>query len=279
MSTVRDADKISLLRAGSIVEQGSHSMLLSMKGAYTRLIEAQNVSGTIGDKKKVSNEEIDDAYGLVDISDKIHEELSNSPEEDAKEVPINSVISRAFKYNKSEAGYIVLGLIGAIMAGCSWPLSAIVLSKVTARLQIPNNEGDIRFFALMFFTIGCVALVGNILQLGCLGISGNKLTLKIRKEALRSILRQDMEFFDDRSNSVGALTSRLASEASLVKGITGDTLGVAAVAISTLGSGLIIAFIGCWRIALSILVVVPGVALAGVSFRDQISLASSVFIM
>lgn len=64
---------------------------------------------------------------------------------------------------------------------------------------------------------------------------------------------------------MGSLTSRLSSEATLVRGLTGDTLGTLAVAISTLGCGLLIAFIYCWRIAAVILALVPGVALAGVS--------------
>lgn len=264
---MRDADQISVLYEGKIVEEGSHSDLMSKNGTYKRLIEIQNVSGKVPDKNESPDSQnfVEDAP-LVDISEKIHDRKDEEEEEEKDDDNLNQqVLVRAFKYNKSEAVYIVLGLIGAAMAGSSWPLSAIVLSKVTARLPLPDNQSDIRFFALMFFVIGCVALVGNILQLGCLGISGNRLTRKIRKETFRSILRQDMSFFDSRENNSGSLTTMLASEAGLVRGVTGDTLGVIAVAISTLGSGLIIAFIGCWRIALSILVVVPGVAVAGVS--------------
>jgi ATP-binding cassette subfamily B multidrug efflux pump len=41
LSTIRDADRILVMDAGSIVEQGTHDELLKSKGAYARLYEAQ----------------------------------------------------------------------------------------------------------------------------------------------------------------------------------------------------------------------------------------------
>jgi ATP-binding cassette subfamily B protein len=41
LSTVRDADLILVMEAGSIVEQGSHEELLAAEGAYYRLYSAQ----------------------------------------------------------------------------------------------------------------------------------------------------------------------------------------------------------------------------------------------
>jgi ATP-binding cassette subfamily B protein len=41
LSTIRDADLILVMESGQIVEQGTHSELLSAGGAYSRLYEAQ----------------------------------------------------------------------------------------------------------------------------------------------------------------------------------------------------------------------------------------------
>ena len=41
----------------------------------------------------------------------------------------------------------------------------------------------------------------------------------MRNMAFAAMLRQDMGWFDDRQNQVGALTARLATDASLVRGV------------------------------------------------------------
>src|SRR5690606_23674340 len=41
LSTIRDADLILVMEGGAIIEQGSHSELLRVDGAYARLYEAQ----------------------------------------------------------------------------------------------------------------------------------------------------------------------------------------------------------------------------------------------
>ncbi len=67
--------------------------------------------------------------------------------------------------------------------------------------------------------------------MGCLGVSGEHLTHKMRTTAFEALLRNDMGFFGRSDNSIGALTARLASEASVVRGITGDTLWTATMAV------------------------------------------------
>ena len=54
----------------------------------------------------------------------------------------------------------------------------------------------------------------------------------------RAILRQEMGYFDDHKNSTGALTTRLATDASKVQGATGVRLGTAIQNILALGNFL-----------------------------------------
>ena len=44
LSTVRDADRIVVLDAGKIVEEGTHSELLLKAGAYKKLVEHQVIA-------------------------------------------------------------------------------------------------------------------------------------------------------------------------------------------------------------------------------------------
>jgi ATP-binding cassette subfamily C protein CydCD len=41
LSTIRSADLILVLRAGSVIESGTHDSLLALGGVYARLVEFQ----------------------------------------------------------------------------------------------------------------------------------------------------------------------------------------------------------------------------------------------
>ena len=65
------------------------------------------------------------------------------------------------------------------------------------------------------------------------------MTLRLRKRALSSILRQDISFFDDAQNNTGALCSQLASDAVRVQGCTGARLGIIIKNFSSLGENTV----------------------------------------
>ena len=51
-------------------------------------------------------------------------------------------------------------------------------------------------------------------------MAGEKLTKRIRLKTFRAMLRQEIGWFDDHRNATGALTTRLAVDASEVKGVS-----------------------------------------------------------
>lgn len=116
---------------------------------------------------------------------------------------------------------------------------------------------------LAFVGIGAGSFIGNFLQYTFLGISGEKLTRKLRRASFRAILRQDMSYFDRKENSMGALNTRLATESTLVRGVTGDTLGILSFAVSSILTGFIISYVSCWRVALVVTAVFPLMAVTG----------------
>lgn len=134
-----------------------------------------------------------------------------------------------------------------------------------------NNQDEIRKWSLFFVLIGGVAFVGYFLYLFAMGVSGERLTRRLRAMNFRAMLKQEMGFFDDTKNSVGILTTRLSMESTLVQGVTGGTLGAVTLVLSTISAGIIIAFLSCYRIALVVLVIFP---LMGVSEAMQIKAMS-----
>ena len=61
-----------------------------------------------------------------------------------------------------------------------------------------------------------------------LGAAGERLTKRLRLASFKAMLQQDIGWFDLKSNSTGVLSTRLASDAADVKGVSGWTWFVTA---------------------------------------------------
>eukprot|EP00178_Gracilaria_changii_P015844 TRINITY_DN444_c7_g1_i1.p1 TRINITY_DN444_c7_g1~~TRINITY_DN444_c7_g1_i1.p1 ORF type:complete len:1288 (-),score=283.32 TRINITY_DN444_c7_g1_i1:6972-10835(-) len=264
LSTVKNADVISVIDEGKVVEEGNHRDLLNIQGgAYRTLVEFQNVEG-----KKEKEEEEQSSSAVLQLGSEDPTKATSLSktrvEEEEAELPAvdRGVLLRALKMNAPEIPFILVGMIGAAIAGASFPAMSITFTEVIEVTLRENRVEDVTFWAWMFVLIGGLAFVGYFLQHSMLGISGERLTRKLRSQAFRSVLRQDIGFFDAKENSVGQLTTRLATEATLVKGVAGDALGGIAMVTSTLLTGFLIAFLSCWRVALVVTVIFPAMGLS-----------------
>lgn len=55
------------------------------------------------------------------------------------------------------------------------------------------------------------------------GFSGENLTKRLRSLCFKTILKQEIGYFDDQNNNVGKLCTRLAVEAAAVQGVSFTT--------------------------------------------------------
>ena len=101
----------------------------------------------------------------------------------------------------------------------------------------------ISFLCWMFFVIGCGVFIGALLMYYSFGICGQRLAYRLRIALYRNILFQEIGFFDLDANSSGALTTRLSSDASQVRGAVGDTLALLLQNGVCLAFGFLIAFV------------------------------------
>lgn len=60
-------------------------------------------------------------------------------------------------------------------------------------------------------------LIVNIFEYGLFGYAGGRLTERLRIQAYRAMLRQDMDFFDAPEHLPSLLTANLAHDVSLVQ--------------------------------------------------------------
>ena len=50
LSTIRNADKIIVLKRGEVIEEGTHEQLMANQGAYKQLVERQLMTEELAEK-------------------------------------------------------------------------------------------------------------------------------------------------------------------------------------------------------------------------------------
>ncbi|KAI9374167.1 P-loop containing nucleoside triphosphate hydrolase protein [Aspergillus egyptiacus] len=290
LSTIKSAHNIVVLVNGQIAEQGTHDELVDRGGAYRKLVEAQRINEEKEAAALDADEDVDTANLVKQEITKVKTATSGTDSYDDEEKPaidrtgthksISSAIlskrspEKAPKYslwelirfitsfNRPEILYMLIGLVFSVLAGGGQPTQAVLYAKAISTLALPESQygklrDDANFWSLMFFVVGIVQFITQSVTGAAFAVCSERLIRRARSMAFRSMLRQDIAFFDKEENSTGALTSFLSTETKHLSGISGVTLGTILMTTTTLGAAVIIALAIGWKLALVCISVVP----------------------
>jgi ATP-binding cassette subfamily B (MDR/TAP) protein 1 len=296
LSTIKTAHNIVVFVNGSIVEQGTHDDLTEHDGPYYKLVEAQRINeekdaDALDDSEDEDSAENMDKAHIARVksvasgnSTMLKEEaeafeadmrrldsrksvssvvLSKRPAEGGNhKYSLWTLIKFIASFNKEEWKYMLIGLCFSILAGGGQPTQAFLYAKAINALSYPKSEYDklrseANFWSLMFLVVGIVQFITFSVHGIAFAFSSERLIRKARSQAFRTMLRQDINFFDREENSTGALTSFLSTETKHLSGISGQTLGTILMTSTTLIAAIVISLSFGWKLALVCISVVP----------------------
>jgi ATP-binding cassette subfamily B (MDR/TAP) protein 1 len=250
LSTIRNADKIIVLDKGKVVEQGTHESLMQVKGHYFELVTTQ--IGDADDQKLFGrSDSIVRPHDLKDEDEEL-ETIAVLDEEETQVAPPVPIL-KIMIMNKPEYVYIIIGCVAALLTGFGMPVFAVLFGEILGVLSNPNEtyvRDEANIYSLYFLIAGIIIGTATFLQLYTYGVAGEILTERLRGLAFAAMVKQEVGWFDQKSNGTGTLCARLSGDAAAVQGATGQRIGTILQSLATLFLGVGLAMYYEWRLGL-----------------------------
>ncbi|KHJ97251.1 ABC transporter, ATP-binding protein [Oesophagostomum dentatum] len=122
-------------------------------------------------------------------------------------------------------------------------------------LNMDEFATNVLYYCGLYLYLGIILLVLGYFANAFLFTLCERRIHCIRKKYLRSVMRQDMAWFD--TQQIGALTTKMSSGMERIKDGIGDKMGVIFGAVGTFVSGIALGFYLSWKMTLVMLITVP----------------------
>ncbi|KAF7124732.1 hypothetical protein RHSIM_Rhsim12G0141000 [Rhododendron simsii] len=184
-------------------------------------------------------------------------------ESSTKTVPFYELFSFA---DSVDVALMVVGTIGAVGNGMGLPLMSVLLGEIINSFGQNQNNKDVVHVvskvAVKYVYLGLGVGLAAFLQVSCWMVTGERQATRIRSLYLKSIMRQDIAFFDKETNT-GEVVSRMSGDTLLIQDAMGEKVGKFIQLVSTFLGGFVIAFIKGWLLTLVLLSCIPLLVITG----------------
>ncbi|XP_065859877.1 ABC transporter B family member 11-like [Euphorbia lathyris] len=191
--------------------------------------------------------------------------------ENANTIPFFKLFSFA---DSTDILLMVIGTIGAIGNGVSMPLMSLLMGEMIN--SFGGNQDDDKMVeivskvSLKFVYLAVGAAAAAFLQVTCWMVTGERQAARIRGYYLKTILRQDVSFFDKETNT-GEVVGRMSGDTVLIQDAMGEKVGKFLQLMATCLGGFTIAFAKGWLMALVMLSAIPLLVIAGATVSILVS--------
>ncbi|CAF1372533.1 unnamed protein product [Adineta ricciae] len=234
LSTIQNASHIYVIGNGSVIEQGTHEMLMVKEGGrYREMVKMQQIeaknkdnNGKINTTKTKRNDEkeISEYCNLLDNG-----QTTDMNKKTSMPFTHRFIFLRLLSMNSPEWRTIFIGCVACLFNGATQSVFAILVTNIIKAFNdclYNERRRKVLSSSFVLLGLGVIVLFLRFFQYTAFAISGSKLTQRIRLKAFKCLLRQEITYFDQPENSSGAISTRLSTDASAIQQMTGSRLGV-----------------------------------------------------
>ncbi|WFD42163.1 ABC-type xenobiotic transporter [Malassezia psittaci] len=186
-------------------------------------------------------------------------------------------VGELFRYaTPVERLMMLLGILCAAGSGIAQPLMTVVFGNLTTKLlSLSSSRNAEEFFdhlnglrhtvdmdAIYLTAIGVGSWIVIYIYMATWVYTGETITLRIRENYLKAILRQDVAYFDDLG--AGEITTRIQSDIQLIQDGISDKIPLMVALLTTFIAGFIVAYIRNWRLALVMTAIIPCIVITAI---------------
>ncbi|GKT51747.1 leptomycin B resistance protein pmd1 [Colletotrichum spaethianum] len=287
LATIRNADNIVVMSKGKIIEQGKHDDLVALNGAYAKLVKAQDLSV---EKKDATDENTDDevtatvepVQSLVKYETAVDQRLASQMDvEDFNLHKHTGLIYTIWKLIRSSSEikvWYMLAFITCVLGAAVYPGQTLLLSKIMEVFSSSDMVDNGNFVSLMYFVVALGSLAVYFVMGWTTNVIGQTLSQNVRKGLLSGILKQDLRFFDRPENAVGALNSRIDSQAQAILELMGFNVALAFLSFINVIASSILSLAYSWKLGLvGVFAGMPPLLLSGYArIRIETSMDSNI---
>lgn len=290
LATAKDAHNIVVVQKGRVVEQGTHSDLISADGAYAGMVRLQNLEKiSLSDMSRegsINSISLVKEPGLVQTYDAEASDVALEKsavldkhtgilgdiqilEKIGKKPPRSSwsTARHTLSLIRPNMMLILVGMVASAVIGGSYSGEAILFGHTVGSFSPCKGAPSIRhsghLFGLLFFILALIEIFAFVASGSAFGWAADKILFRVRVLSLRSLLNKSIHWHNSEGRKPGTLISYITSDATALSGLTGTTIGLLFSTAVNLIAGIVISHIIAWKISIVLLATVPVLLFAG----------------
>ncbi|EAZ11523.1 hypothetical protein OsJ_01389 [Oryza sativa Japonica Group] len=173
---------------------------------------------------------------------------------------------------------MALGTLGAVANGAALPFMTVLFGNLIdafgGAMGIHDVVNRVSMVSLEFIYLAIASAVASFVQVTCWMITGERQAARIRNLYLKTILRQEIAFFDKYTNT-GEVVGRMSGDTVLIQDAMGEKVGKFIQLVVTFLGGFIVAFAQGWLLTLVMMATIPPLVVAGAVMSNVVAKMAS----